>query len=320
MAARQLQKLRAAAETTAAPDEQDTSSGSESPEPSPIGPSNAFDLLAAFEEDDAEQAELSTPSKSVAQPEEPIAGPAVPTNQQELDEVDLALAELNLGQPASSQAPGAGPSGSSAAGPPLLGVDAKALRPDDEMRRIFGSRVVDAESKDRNAAATEAAGLPRRYRRLMARGQLKRPQMQKGMVVTPRESWPALTGGLTMEYFGEEYEDGQRQLCFEYVQSSSYQAVQRVFEQSQASMDPNRIVQILQQHPYHIDSLLTMYELYRSTGEQAYADEILERCLYALEMAWHPWFNPAGGNCRLDFEVEANRPLFTAIFRYMQKL
>ncbi|KAK9851873.1 hypothetical protein WJX84_005125, partial [Apatococcus fuscideae] len=97
-------------------------------------------------------------------------------------------------------------------------------------------------------------------------------------------------------------------------------AVQRVFEQSQASMDPNRIVQILQQHPYHIDSLLTMYELYRSTGEQAYADEILERCLYALEMAWHPWFNPAGGNCRLDFEVEANRPLFTAIFRYMQKL
>ena len=56
----------------------------------------------------------------------------------------------------------------------------------------------------------------------------------------------------------------------------------------------------------------------RSTGEQAYADEILERCLYALEMAWHPWFNPAGGNCRLDFEVEANRPLFTALFRYMQ--
>lgn len=46
--------------------------------------------------------------------------------------------------------------------------------------------------------------------------------MQKGMLVTPRDSWPALTGGLTMEYFGEEHEDGQRLLCFEYVQSSSY--------------------------------------------------------------------------------------------------
>ena len=55
------------------------------------------------------------------------------------------------------------------------------------------------------------------------RGQLKRPQMQKGMLITPRESWPALTGGLSMEYFGEEFEEGQRHLCFEYVQSSGYQ-------------------------------------------------------------------------------------------------
>ena len=32
-----------------------------------------------------------------------------------------------------------------------------------------------------------------------------------------------------MEYFGEEHEDGQRLLCFEYVQSSSYLVRLRLF-------------------------------------------------------------------------------------------
>lgn len=41
------------------------------------------------------------------------------------------------------------------------------------------------------------------------------------------------------------------------------QAVQMLFEQSQASFDPNNIMALLQEHPYHVDSLLTMHELYR---------------------------------------------------------
>ena len=36
-----------------------------------------------------------------------------------------------------------------------------------------------------------------------------------------------------------------------------------LFEQSQASFDPNTIMALLQQHPYHVDALLTMHELYR---------------------------------------------------------
>ena len=47
--------------------------------------------------------------------------------------------------------------------------------------------------------------------------------------------------------------------CVPYVQ-----AVQMLFEQSQASFDPNTIMALLQQHPYHVDALLTMHELYRS--------------------------------------------------------
>jgi hypothetical protein len=40
-----------------------------------------------------------------------------------------------------------------------------------------------------------------------------------------------------------------------------------VFEQAQASYDPNAVAAVLHQFPYHVDSLLAMNELYRSMGE-----------------------------------------------------
>ena len=53
--------------------------------------------------------------------------------------------------------------------------------------------------------------------------------------------------------------------------SRAAQAVQDLYEECQASFDPNTIAALLQQHPYHLDALLTMHDLYRSMGEQAYA-------------------------------------------------
>jgi hypothetical protein len=42
---------------------------------------------------------------------------------------------------------------------------------------------------------------------------------------------------------------------------------------------------------------------------------MLERCLYALEMAWHPSFNPAAASAHIPYE-EQNKPLFIALLRY----
>ena len=127
------------------------------------------------------------------------------------------------------------------------------------------------------------------------------------------------------------------------------QGVQALFEQCQASMDPNSIAQLLAHHPYHIDALLAMFELYRcaplshtwaptampfeshqwskhdrvpscvfdilvpqisswdscrATGQHEQADELLERCLYALEMALHPYCVLGDANCRIPYESE----------------
>jgi hypothetical protein len=158
-----------------------------------------------------------------------------------------------------------------------------------------------------------------------------------------------------------------------------------------------RLLLLLLRCSYHVDSLLSMYDLYRHLGENEYAEvcvacvcdvckhrmsllrqrtasclpqasltyqtgisrdaiwassfsqsvqpktptlpysiaaaallhhhychhycnvqEVLQRALHALEMAWHPQFDVRTANCRLDFEVPQNRPLFLALFKHVQ--
>jgi hypothetical protein len=50
---------------------------------------------------------------------------------------------------------------------------------------------------------------------------------------------------------------------FKYTWSPHYRGAQALFEQAQASYDPNAIAAVLQQAPFHLDSLMAMYDLYR---------------------------------------------------------
>lgn len=84
------------------------------------------------------------------------------------DDIDQLLASLNITQTA---APEASTSGRSTAKSSydgsaflvLLGVNPAKLKADDEMRRLFGSKVVDAEA--RNDHAGGMVGASRRVRR-----------------------------------------------------------------------------------------------------------------------------------------------------------
>ena len=68
-----------------------------------------------------------------------------------------------------------------------------------------------------------------------------------------------------------------------------------------------------------IEMLLTRHaSCCRATGQHEQADELLQRCIYALEMALHPYFKWGEANCRIPFEEENNRPLFSALFKHMQ--
>lgn len=47
---------------------------------------------------------------------------------------------------------------------------------------------------------------------------------------------------------------------------------------------------------------------------------MLDRCLYAFEMAWHHSFSIASANCMLDPERSENKGFLEALFRQLQVL
>eukprot|EP01025_Chloroclados_australasicus_P051961 TRINITY_DN6050_c0_g3_i1.p1 TRINITY_DN6050_c0_g3~~TRINITY_DN6050_c0_g3_i1.p1 ORF type:complete len:692 (-),score=119.28 TRINITY_DN6050_c0_g3_i1:343-2292(-) len=220
------------------------------------------------------------------------------------EDIDQVLAELNIKPVASSSNAGQHqetssnvdfnfPSGS------ILQIDHKCLKPELELRKIFGNQVVDEE--EARAEAEQRRLLPRNVRL---------PQLRKGILITPKLTWPRPEGGLSMDKFKNRYQ---------YTYSASYTAVQELFEQYQSGFDPNNIVDLLRQSPYHLDSLLAMHDLYRATGEHAAAEEMIERCIFALEAAWHPTFRPNNA-CTLSFEYKENQPFFKAMFKHLVSL
>lgn len=188
----------------------------------------------------------------------------------------------------------------------ILQVNPKFLNAENELKRIFGSKVVNS------LANSNQSGSSRQQRGVRRANHIPR----KTFLVSPLDHWPRWDGSLSMEFL--ETKDGLH--FFRYVHSSAYGPAQRGFEAAKAIHDLNSIAGILAYHPYHVDSLLTMAGYYKFAGEHQMAADLIARCLYALECAWHRMFTPLQGNCQLKFSEETNKPLFTALFTHMKNL
>lgn len=231
------------------------------------------------------------------------------------EDIDAILKELNITPTVSSIAGAA--SGNER---PLLSVSLRHLKAAEELRRLFGREVVTGRGTEDESGGDVYAGASRRIRRLAARGLLVRHQLRPGIIITPHEDWPKLNSSFIQMQAVGTASDGRP--IFRYVFSPGYDSIQEAYEECQATFDPNAIAHLLQGHPYHLDALLTMSDLYRSMGEHAPADDCLERCIYALEMAWPPAFISAatvGSGARLMYD-ERSRPLFLSLFRYVALL
>ncbi|KAK9819275.1 hypothetical protein WJX81_004556 [Elliptochloris bilobata] len=341
MAARHLQRLRKA-DVLSAELARDSASDEETSPVTKAAPCNPFKLLsddedtrgsdkeATTEQEDSEQAPATSkapPAKAAGKArrrkkkgkgaaEQSISkqqAAAVGAGGEE--DLDKLLAEFHVHEQP-TQAAATQPGRASTAAPallPLLAVDPRRLRADAELERMFGKRALGGNDRDGGQGGGLVGG-NRRVRRLVARGVLRRVPLRRGLLVVPRDTWPPVGGGLALEPAGHTADGVPR---FRYTHSPAYLAVQTMFQECQETHDPNAIVQLLGQHPYHIDALLALFDLHRATGQHEYAEELLQRCLYALEMAWPPSFRP---QARVDFEEEQNRPLFVALFRHIQGL
>ncbi|XP_012228074.1 ribosome quality control complex subunit TCF25 [Linepithema humile] len=180
----------------------------------------------------------------------------------------------------------------------ILSVQHKHLNPYNELKRIFGSKTVQAErSKSRNRGRT---------------GHLK-----KTWLVCPRDNWPPIgKSGLSMSLDNSMETAGNVQY-FVFEHSSSYKQTQMRFLQAVESLNPENIISIINIHSYHVDALLQVAELCKLSEDLPMAAQFVERALYCLECAFHPSFNVTTAQCRLDYRKQQNRALFITLFKHL---
>uniref|UniRef100_A0A1D1YA67 Transcription factor 25 n=1 Tax=Anthurium amnicola TaxID=1678845 RepID=A0A1D1YA67_9ARAE len=190
--------------------------------------------------------------------------------------------------------------------PSILTVDPKYLKAENELRKIFGSKVVNSFENHQAAASS----------RNIRGGRRAAHNPRKTILVSPSGYWPRWDGTLSMELI--ESKNGLH--CFRYVHTSSYMHAQEAFEAAKATHDLNAMASILVRYPYHVEALLTFAEVFKFSGEHQSSADAIGKCLYALEYAWHPLFSPLQGKCQLKYTHDTNKPLFQALFCHMNNM
>ncbi|KAJ3202777.1 Transcription factor 25 [Entophlyctis luteolus] len=240
---------------------------------------------------------------------------SMPNLDDELDEIDRAVLQVNaeLGAPVIPADAGCGEVTDHQKSPKkkaLFAISLKLLDADAEMRRLFGSKIVADEIRNKNN---------RQQRGRMA----LRPNASSGktFLVTPRETWPHLPTkvGVSMNMLqiasksGEEYSPGY----FEFTYSSAYLEIQSLFLQCVNSHDPETMRNLIIAYPFHVDTLLQLSEICKQNGDVNTAAEYIERALFIYERAFHPLFNMAIANSVLPYSYPENRAFHLALSRHI---
>ncbi|KAJ3681128.1 hypothetical protein LUZ60_015617 [Juncus effusus] len=298
---------------------------SDSP-PAPSPARNPFDLLGD-DEDNEEQEEDSVESPETIKESQPQIKTQSTTNSsnknkskkkkkktktqqpKKPEDLDSILQDLSLTPDTKpSTDPDAKPNKSASVS--VLAVDPKHLKAENELKKIFGSKVVNSFQ---NQAGTSGTGTGTRRNNGTRRG-VHNPR--KSLLVSPMPNWPKWDGSLSMELI--ETKNGVH--YFRYVHSESYNHAQEIFEAAKSANDVNSIAHILHRFPYHLDSLLTFADLFRYSGDHQAASDTVAKVLFALECAWSPLFTPLLCNSQVKFSHDTNKPLFKALFSHMRQM
>ncbi|EAU82353.2 cytoplasmic protein [Coprinopsis cinerea okayama7 len=202
------------------------------------------------------------------------------------DELEQALKELAIKYPPSqkiSQKTAGGQGFSD-----LISVSPQHLDPDAEMRKFFGSKVVQAN----RAGSSSGASAQARRKAATVRSVLTRPQptwwaakAREGLSIRPLTDEE-----VQAKLKGQEWEPVHDDKWWTVEYSKRYKALTKVFMRTVAS------------------------------GEHAQAVDFVDRALFTYERAFVGAFNFTVGANRLDFDRVENRPFFLAIHRQVADL
>ncbi|KAG8715022.1 hypothetical protein FRC11_006077 [Ceratobasidium sp. 423] len=256
-------------------------------------------------------AQPSTASKITSQNKSKATAGKAGKNKSGKDEIDLALEELaeklphlrTSGKTAQHVTKGL-PSATSRALFSLLSASLKDFDSEAEMRRFFGSKVVNSSKSSQRTSK-------------VSRSHLTRPTQQWGLAGTPH--------GLSMVPM-DDYErrrkgytrDGEQWWNVEHP--IDYKRTQLKFLNCVTLSEPSALFALYRSEPWHIDTLLQIGEIMKHQEELSQAADFVERAIYAFEHAFPVAFDIATGSSRLDFDRIENRPLFLALHRHVLSL
>ncbi|KAL9544445.1 hypothetical protein MBANPS3_007623 [Mucor bainieri] len=322
MSSRALKRLQKEQLPTIAPEHSDEevadSEEEDHVDSKPIKQINPFDLLNGGDDDDAEEdeEEQDQEEEQVEEIEEPE--PAIEksfnnikknkkkknkkknskndnqansTDDMSMKELDRVLKQLGK---KSSKATKNNQSLNTEERRQLLAVNYRHLNAQAEMKRLFGSHVVNTENR-------------------ASQGRV----LKMSKFTTPKSDWPPYKRhGLSMEVV--ETKDGITYYAFRH--SEVYQEAQVEFLHAVTTHNPHALLLLTRKQPYHVDSLLQLSEISKQSGDWHAAGDFIERALYACERAFHPQFSLATGTARLSYKKPENRSFFLAVFRQIQFL
>ncbi|KAI8089506.1 transcriptional repressor TCF25-domain-containing protein [Halteromyces radiatus] len=176
----------------------------------------------------------------------------------------------------------------------LISVHYRYLDPDAEMKRMFGSRVVNRETR------------------------LSGRLLKKTKLVTAKIDWPIYKKyGMTMETLGVA-KHGTTSFAFQHQEI--YQDLQLDYLNAIAQHEPEGLFRLLSQYHYHVDSMIQISDIAKQHGDWAAAGDCIDRALYACERAFHPLFTFGSGTVRLPYQRSENRSFFIAVVRHIEFL
>ncbi|OKL58814.1 hypothetical protein UA08_05631 [Talaromyces atroroseus] len=258
--------------------------------------------------------------------------------EEELDDIDRALRDLSVknGAYATSSEqhkPAVSDQGNLFAKSPeeLLAIEPKSLNAINEMRKLFGNVVLESFEEQETAGS----GRRRERQREMidlgkalsgryspaSRGQsLAGVTLRKNILMQGKDEWPRTTsGGLGMELV-EKLANGNS--LYRLVHNKAYEDIQMQFEMCVESMDPQRLIHLLQYNPYHLSTLLQVSEIAKHQSDHAVSADLLERALFNIGRSAHSSFGAQlqAGKAKLDFMQTENRELWLTVWRYIANL
>lgn len=265
-----------------AQDEQDASSEEEQEAiAAPKPKKNAFDLLNAFDEEDegesldhepqvdtepAPVAATTTETSKKKKKKKKKAAAATKSSKktaeaEELDDIDRALKELSTKDGAATAlnepptATTANVDGRFAKTPEeLLSIDPRSLNAMNEMRKLFGNVVLESFDEENSGSGRRrerqretidlGRALSGRYSPASRGQSLAGVALRKNVLMRGNDEWPRVTsGGLGME-LTEKLPSGNS--LYRLLHNQAYQDVQMQFDLCVESMDPQRLIHLLQ--------------------------------------------------------------------------